>query len=485
MSQSTQVEVKGAPAGELRKNAIGLWSIVFFVVAAASPLMAMLGTVPLVLRAGNGVGAPAAWLIAGIILLLFSVGYSAMSRHISNAGAFYAYISNGLGRPAGIGGALIAILSYNAIQISIYALLGFFMRLEVSARFHVDLPWWSYVVVVSVICFVCGMRHVEFSGKVLGICMICEVSILVLLDLAVLLKGGAEGISLVSFSPHAVFQPGLGISLMFAMACYVGFEATAIFSEEARDAKRTVPIATYVAVLLIMAFYTLSSWSAVNGYGPSQVVAVAMNETGDFWFKLNTRYVGAISTGAMQVLLLTSIFAGILSFHNTITRYFFAMGREGLLWRSLAITHPDHQSPYVAGLVQTSIVLVVVAAFAIARQDPYTVLFAWTSAIATLGIILNQILVALSVVGFFQRTKLDTRPWHTIIAPLLSVVGLSASFVLVWGNLGLLSGSNSRVVQAFPYLVIGTGLFGVAAGYYLRVNRPQLYEGFGSLIKSV
>ena len=476
---------KTTPPGELRKNAIGLWSIVFFVVAAASPLMAMLGTVPIVLRSGNGVGGPAAWLIAGIILLLFSVGYSAMSRHITNAGAFYAYISNGLGRPVGIGGALIAILSYNAIQISIYALLGFFMRLEVIEHFKLDIAWWVYSTFAALACYLCGMRHVEFSGKLLGLFMLCEVGILLLLDVAIIRRGGSEGLGLSSFSPRYVFQPGLGIALMFAIACYVGFEATAIFSEEARDAKRTVPIATYVAVSLIMVFYTLSSWAAVNGYGPSQVVAVATRDTGDFWFNLNTRYVGSFSTGVMQILLLTSIFAGILSFHNTITRYFFAMGREGLLWRSLAITHPRHQSPYVAGLVQTGIVLVVIAAFAAARQDPYTVLFAWTSAIATLGIILNQILVALSVVGFFRRTRLDRRLWHTVIAPLLAVVGLAACFVLVWSNLGLLSGSDSRIVSVFPYLVIGTGLFGVAAGYYLRANRPQLYEGFGSLIKSV
>jgi amino acid transporter len=475
----------GSPHRALRKDAIGLWSIVFFVVAAASPLMAMLGTVPIVLRSGNGIGAPAAWAIAGVILLLFSVGYSAMSRHIANAGAFYAYISNGLGRPVGIGGALIAVLSYNAIQISIYALLGFFMRLEVVEHFGIDVAWWVYSVVAAIICFLCGMRHVEFSGKLLGMFMLCEVGILLLLDLAVIRRGGAEGLSLASFNPHNVLRPGLGIALMFAIACYVGFEATAIFSEEARDAKRTVPIATYVAVSMIMVFYTLSSWAAVNGYGPSHVVSIAAKDTGDFWFNLNTRYVGRFSTGMMQILLLTSIFAGILSFHNTITRYLFAMGREGLLWRPLANTHPKHQSPYIAGLVQTVIALLVVIGFAAAKQDPYAVLFAWTSAIATLGILANQILVALSVVGFFRRTRLDQRLWHTLISPLMAAAGLSACFLLVWSNLGLLSGSDSPVVATFPYLVLGTGLFGIALGYYLRANKPHLYEGFGSLIKSV
>lgn len=476
---------KTQPEQRLRKDAIGLWSIVFFVVAAASPLMAMLGTVPIVLRSGNGVGAPAAWVIAGVILLLFSVGYSAMSRHITNAGAFYAYISNGLGRPVGIAGAMIAILSYNAIQISIYALLGFFMRLEVMEHFNIDIAWWVYAVTVAIVCYLCGMRHVGFSGKLLGVFMLCEVSILLLLDLTIIHRGGAEGLSLASFHPHNVFRPGLGIALMFAIACYIGFEATAIFAEEARDAKRTIPIATYVAVSMIMVVYTLSSWAAVNGYGPSQVVAVATKDAGNFWFHLNTRYVGSLSTGMMQVLLLTSIFAGILSFHNTITRYLFAMGREGLLWRGLATTHPKYQSPYIAGLVQTAVVVCVILVFAVAKQDPYAVLFAWTSAIATLGILMNQILVALSVVGFFRRTRLDRRLWHTVVSPLLAAAGLGACFVLVWSNLRLLSGSDSPIVASFPYLILGTGLSGVALGYYLRASKPQLYEGFGSLIKSV
>jgi amino acid transporter len=479
-----QLEIKEAEQ-RLRKDAIGLWTIVFFVVAAASPLPAMLGTVPIVLRSGNGVGAPAAWVLTGLVLVLFTVGYTTMSRHITNAGAFYAYIANGLGRPMGIGGALIALLSYNAIQISLYGLLGFFLKLEIAEHFKVDIPWWVYAVLAAVICYLCGMRHVEFSGWLLGLFMLCEVGILFLLDLAVIRWGGAEGLSLSSFAPHNVFSKGLGVTLVFAVACYVGFEATTNFSEEARDAKRTVPVATYVAVLLIMVFYTLSSWAVVNGYGPSHVVSVATQDSGNFWFALNDRYVGRISTDLMQALLITSIFAGILSFHNTITRYIFAMGREGLVWRPLANTHPQHQSPYIAGMAQTLVELAVIAVFAGTKQDPYAILFAWMSAIATLGILITQVLVSLAVIGFFRRTRLDRRVWHTIVSPTLAAVGLIVFFVLVWGNLGLLSGSESPVVRAFPYLVLGVGVVGVMLGYYLRAKKPRLYEGFGSLIKSV
>ncbi len=484
--KGTRTDQQPVPYGhELRKNAVGMWAIVFFVVAAASPLAAMLGTVPIVVSQGSGIGAPSAWVLAGVVLMLFSVGYAAMSRHVSNAGAFYSYISNGLGRPMGIAGAMIAIVSYNAVQLSLYGLFGFFVKLLVAQHFKISVPWWCYAAGAAIIVYLCGMRHVDFSGKLLGVFMLCEVAILLVLDLAVIRSGGAEGLSGASFLPHNVFHNGLGVSLVFAIACFIGFEATAIFAEEARNAKRTVPHATYVAITLITVFYTLSSWAAINGYGVSHVVAAASADSGNFWFALNTRYVGGFATQLMQMLLLTSIFAGILSFHNTITRYFFAMGREGLLWRSLSRTHAQYQSPYIAGILQTGIALIVIAAFAVGKQDPYLVLFAWMSALSTLGIVANQILVALAVIGFFKRTRLDTRRWHTLISPALAAAGLLACFGLVWSNLGMLSGSDSPVVRAFPYLVLGIWGSGVALGYYLRNNKPDVYQGFGAMIKSV
>src|SRR5699024_12427131 len=69
-------------------------------------------------------GIPVACLAVGAVLLLFSVGYVTMSRHVTNAGAFYAYIARGIGRPAGVGGAWIALLAYNALQVGLYGLLG-------------------------------------------------------------------------------------------------------------------------------------------------------------------------------------------------------------------------------------------------------------------------------------------------------------------------------------------------------------------------
>ena len=112
-----------ASAPALKKNAIGMWQIVFFVIAAAAPLTGMLGIIPVAIRLGNGAGVPGAFVAAGLILLVFSVGYAAMKRHVVNAGAFYAYLAQGLGRSFGVGGAFVAVVSYTTMQVGVYVLV--------------------------------------------------------------------------------------------------------------------------------------------------------------------------------------------------------------------------------------------------------------------------------------------------------------------------------------------------------------------------
>ena len=70
--------------------------LVGFVVAAAAPLTAVVGATPAAFAFGNGAGVPGAFVLAGILYLLFSVGYVAMARHVRNAGAFYAFTASGL-----------------------------------------------------------------------------------------------------------------------------------------------------------------------------------------------------------------------------------------------------------------------------------------------------------------------------------------------------------------------------------------------------
>lgn len=202
--------VQSKPA--LRKNALGMLSIVFLVIATNGPLTALVGVIPVSISLGNGIGVPGTFVFAGLIYLLFSVGYAAMSRYVKNAGAFYAYIATGLGRPAGVGGAFLALLAYNAMQLACYALVGFFISQSLEAHFAVHVPWWASAAAVVLVVHYFGYRNVEFSGKFLCVLMACEIAIILIFDAAVVGHGGPQGFSLSSFSPSTVFTAGFGPS---------------------------------------------------------------------------------------------------------------------------------------------------------------------------------------------------------------------------------------------------------------------------------
>jgi amino acid transporter len=481
MSTDTSIPV---PSVRLAKNSVGLAHIVFFVVAAAAPLTAVVGASPAAFAFGNGAGVPGAFVLAGVLYLLFSVGFTAMGRYVGGAGAFYTYIAQGLGKPAAIAGAMMALVTYNAVQLAVYGLFGVFMA-GALAPLGLTVPWWLCSFASLIVVLLCGQRNISFSGAILGVCMIAEIAILLLLDIAILAHGGGpEGMSLSTFAPATVFQPGLGVALVFVVGSFIGFEATAIFAEEAEQPHKTIPRATYVAVLLITVFYAFSTWAIAQYYGPSNVQAVAAKGLETFYFNAAGALLGDWSVQVMNVLLITSLFACILSFHNTINRYFYALGREGVAAKALGTVHKKHGSPAVAGLVQSVIAGVVLFGFVLSGADPYAVLFSWMSAFAVIGILAVQVLVCVAVVLFFRKTSTSHGVWTTVIAPVLSCAGLIGSLGLVIANLSLLTGSESVFVGSFPYIMALVGILGAGFAIQMRSRRPDLYASLGKAFEA-
>ena len=105
----------------------------------------------------GSLGVPLGFLLIAVILTLFAVGYTAMGRYVTNAGAFYAYVSQGLGRVAGVGGSLVALVSYNAMQIGIYGLFGFQLSIFLEAKLGFASPWWVWVLLCAVVVGVLGV----------------------------------------------------------------------------------------------------------------------------------------------------------------------------------------------------------------------------------------------------------------------------------------------------------------------------------------
>src|SRR5262245_49691018 len=102
-----------------RTRRIGTLSLVSFLISASAPMTVLAGGIVATFAVTGVVGVPVAFPIIALALGLFTVGYAAMSRHIYNAGAFYAYLAQGLGKVWAVSGAGLALLAYNTIQIGL------------------------------------------------------------------------------------------------------------------------------------------------------------------------------------------------------------------------------------------------------------------------------------------------------------------------------------------------------------------------------
>ncbi|MET8567517.1 APC family permease [Streptomyces sp. NPDC004783] len=461
----------------LRRAGLGVADIAFFVVSAAAPLTVMAGVAPLAIGIG-GVGAPVGYLIAGATLALFAVGFTAMTRHVRHGGGFYAFITRGLGRPAGFGAATLALLAYNAMQIGVYGLLATGTQDTLEALWGVHVPWPAIAVAGVFVIWSLGHRSIEFGAKVLGALLIAETGILALLAGGVLLDGGAEGLALDSFAPHNVLVPGTGAVLTFAFAAFTGFESTAIYRREARDPGRTIPRATYVAVAFLGLFYAFCVWIVIQAFGGSQIMKAVTTDPTGLFFTATTHYVGGWATGLMHVFIVTSIIASQLAFHNAINRYGLSLAQEGVLPKALGKVHPRHRSPYVASIAQSILALVVVTAFAVAGADPYRQLLLWVNTPGAIGLLGLQAVTAVAVFRHFRRVRHEEGRWRTLIAPPAAAVLMAGAMWLVISKIDLMTGASATTNTVLVLLVPGAFLLGVLIALRIRRSRPEVYAHF-------
>lgn len=214
------------------------------------------------------------------------------------------------------------------------------------------------------------------------------------------------------------------------------------------------------------------TWVISIYYGPGHIQQQAAKNTATLYLDAINALLGRPAGYLMQVLLAVSMFACSLSFHNAINRYLFALGREGVLWSGFGRTHRRHHSPLTAGVVQIASAMGIVAAFALAGSDPYTIVLYWMSTFGSLGILVLQAMVSIAVIVFFWRDDRGFGPWRRLVAPGVSAAGLVVCLLLMVANLDLVSGSTSLIVQSFPVLVLMIGLAG--AGLAARIKKEAV-----------
>src|SRR5690606_12024279 len=106
-SLTTSTEQPETEVG-LARRTLTVRHLVFLIIAASAPLTVVAGGAPTSFAVTGLTGVRVGYLALGLILVVFAIGYGAMSAQVQNAGAFYAYVSSGLGIRQGIGASMLA-----------------------------------------------------------------------------------------------------------------------------------------------------------------------------------------------------------------------------------------------------------------------------------------------------------------------------------------------------------------------------------------
>jgi amino acid transporter len=463
----------------LARDRLGVAAVVFFVMSAAAPLTVVAGVVPTGLAVTGLTGISIAFLSVAVVLAIFAVGYVAMARHIANAGAFYAYIARGLGRPLGVGASWVALVAYNMFQIASYGGFGAIGAPLFKDWFGLDVKWWMLALVGWALTAVLGVLDVAVNGKVLATLLVAEIVLVVVFSFADVFSPNFEPSS-APIDPGSLIGAGSGALLVMAVTGFVGFEQSVVFSEESRDSRRTVSRATYIAIALIAVLYGFASWAMISAAG-ADVVGRAGKEGPELFFNVASDQLGSVALHLGHALFLTSLIAAMISFHNIIARYTFSLGREGVLPRAFGRTVPGTGAPKNGSLLQSALGLFVIVLYAVAGWDPLVQLFFYGGTGGGIGVLLLITLTSIAVVGYFVKHPEGEDFWHRLGAPVLATILLLVMSYLAISNIatlfGVAPGSEPTWVVPLAFAVVTVA--GISWALVLRASRPQVYAGIG------
>ena len=518
------LDVEQAPIERLHTNALGLPAIVFLCVAAIAPAASMLFNVP-IMASQAGAATPLVFALSAVGILLLGIPVVYFSRRLSSAGGFYTWVRHGLGSGAAFQVGWLMLGAYALFEAALQATVGGSLDINLSSLgFHLPGGWVAYAVILTFIVAALSYFDIKASVWVMAPFAIAEVLALVILNTAITLKGGAVGHDLVhTFTPAGATLKGvapggtlgIGIAMVLGVLAFVGFETGAVYGEEARHPRRTIPVAIFSLLLFLAVLYIWTSYSATIGLGWQHAVDVLgnVNTAPQQYVTLAGTYVGSWLGTALVVFVVTSNFASAFAMHQAMVRYFYSMGREGILPRVFGKTHPRWKSPYMATFAQSGFTLLVLLflgmvmqhankdgsvsyALGIAngttwQQTSGVISFGWLASIVTMCIILVYLLTNMAA-PFFARSRHELRMFPHVIAPVVSTLLLLlplASYLLPpLPGVGTFLTTLGFAPTPFPsnilpLFVLAWVIAGLVYATILARRAPERYEQLGRIVR--
>lgn len=472
-----QIEETTAESG-LRRNAVGIGGAVIMSAAIMGPAVSTFFN-PQFSTPFSGVATPFVYFVCLVAILITASGIMEMAARLPSAGAFYTYVTRGLGPRAGFLTGGLMFVAYALLPPAEIGLIGSYLQSTLHDDFGWNIPWWLIGLVPAVVMVVLAVRGIESSIRTAIVLFAGEVVVVVVIAAIVVLRGGKDGLTVHPLDPTASPHGfgGLVTGFVFAALSFVGFEAAATLGEEVRRPARTVPRAIGLSVVFVGVIYVFCIWAEVVGLGAR--ATNAMDGSATPWNDLAATYAPWMKL-FVTLASVSSMFAVMVNSNNGIVRILHVMGREGLLPRFLARVDEKRGTPLNAVVAQgifSVVVALVVGAFAggLGNVTGGSNVYGYLGFLLTLGILPVYILTNAAAIRFFGRSG-DFRWVRHGVLPGLAIALMGALLV------GQIVEQTSAPYTWFPWIIVGWLAVVAAAAVWLSRHRPQMLATAGAVM---
>jgi ethanolamine permease len=451
----------GAPALKQALSTFQLWGIAVGLVISGEYFGWSYGWA----SAGTlGFAVTAIFIAAMYTTFIFS--FTELTTSIPHAGGPFAYSKRAFGPLGGYIAGAATLIEFVFAPPAIALAIGAYLNVQFPALDPKLVALAAYLVFMSM--NIVGVQVAATLELMLALLAIVELLVFMGVvapgfSLANFTKGGWAGQD--RFSMAAV--PGMFAAIPFAIWFFLAIEGVAMAAEEARDPRRSIPIA-YVSGILTLAALALGVMLFAGGAGDW----TRLSNINDPLPQAMKMIVGA-NSGWLHMLVWLGLFGLIASFHGIIfgySRQIFALAREGYLPHYFAKIHPRFKTPHRAVLAGGLVGIAAIYSDELIKIGGQTL----TANIVTMSVFGAITMYIVSMLALFKLRRSEphmARPFKTPLYPFFPLFALLGALVC----LGTMVYYNRVMALVFAgMLLAGYALFLMTASRRAALAAPGL-----------